>query len=884
VVRSFTNSNWASDVGLASSGDTTWDDLVVGNSPVDVGLLDYNDADGDGLSKAWEQTYGLDDGDDGSTNPDNGPNGDPDMDGLTNIGEFDGTGIAGFSGGTNPIVADSDGDGLDDGSEVKTHGTDPTDRDMDDDGLNDGDEILTHLTDPKVLDTDGGGTGDFTEVAVGTVPAAGNSADDPESDGDLGLIGIEFFDSYGDGPLAGKNGGTGWDYDNHAGVESFVGHTTLTSDWDNIWGTTNILAGRLATRESGIKREFHGGSGDQAAAFGEITGAFRSDGSRNSDLLYVKFDVTRRAGASWGGCSLYDFWGEKMFIGVPGTQNAGAYTFGIEETGTDNRAFTPVAPAADQTYTIVAMLDFFNAEIKMWVDPVLALGEAANPAGATLLVSFSNMNGTALRFASGGSGQVEWDQIVVGTTWEALSVQPADGDNDGLPGDWETTNGLDDTDDGTTDPDNGPGGDKDKDGLTNLQEFNLGLAANNDDTDNDGLTDGIGESAAGTLPLNPDTDGDGLKDGDEVHGNNPAGHTSNPLVADTDGDGQLDGGEVLGSPSGATSDPDDATDTVGGPIGLIGCDGFFYDDGPVQDRTGGEGFDYENYFGNGPFIGHTGTTSDWDGDAVVAGGKLVTVDDSRADRDYNGPLEGAAEGADARWGAVNQEGDWNASVVYFKAEMTRRAGATASYIVSDDFGGWRMAFGVVDSGGSLQWGIEEFGVGINSTASGPALLDDQTYTVVGKLDFDGDLLSLWVDPDLAGPEAGNPAIVTRPYTNTNWSSGVRLNSKGPGATEWDNVVVANSWEHLRKVITEPAAEVELVANGYNAATGILNLAVNNLLPGDYHLRMSADGQTFVPFSPGIDFTETTSGSIEIPLDIVTNPMMLIQVFDGVSAP
>ena len=47
------------------------------------------DSDGDGLPDWWEDKYGLDPNDDGSVDPDNGPNGDPDDDGYTNDDEYD---------------------------------------------------------------------------------------------------------------------------------------------------------------------------------------------------------------------------------------------------------------------------------------------------------------------------------------------------------------------------------------------------------------------------------------------------------------------------------------------------------------------------------------------------------------------------------------------------------------------------------------------------------------------------------------------------------------------------------------------------------------------------------------------------------------------------
>lgn len=57
------------------------------------------DTDDDELPDGWEVEYGLDPLDDGSTNPDNGANGDPDGDGITNALEFEN--------GTNPTVADN---------------------------------------------------------------------------------------------------------------------------------------------------------------------------------------------------------------------------------------------------------------------------------------------------------------------------------------------------------------------------------------------------------------------------------------------------------------------------------------------------------------------------------------------------------------------------------------------------------------------------------------------------------------------------------------------------------------------------------------------------------------------------------------------------------
>ena len=74
------------------------------------------DTDGDGLNDKWEEEHGLDPTDNGSRDLNNSPNGDSDGDGLTNAQEL--------LLGTNLQDPDTDGDGVSDGIEVAA-GTDP---------------------------------------------------------------------------------------------------------------------------------------------------------------------------------------------------------------------------------------------------------------------------------------------------------------------------------------------------------------------------------------------------------------------------------------------------------------------------------------------------------------------------------------------------------------------------------------------------------------------------------------------------------------------------------------------------------------------------------------------------------------------------------------
>lgn len=67
---------------------------------------------------------------------------------------------------TNPMLWDTDGDGLGDGDEIYIHFTNPLDIDTDDDRLTDEEEVNTYGTDPCDADTDDDGFTDGEEILV----------------------------------------------------------------------------------------------------------------------------------------------------------------------------------------------------------------------------------------------------------------------------------------------------------------------------------------------------------------------------------------------------------------------------------------------------------------------------------------------------------------------------------------------------------------------------------------------------------------------------------------------------------------------------------------------------------------------------------------------
>lgn len=159
-------------------------------------LIDPTDTDEDGLPDAWEMEHNLDHLDDGTTDPVNGPMGDPDDDGLDNLGEF--------QNGTDPRDADSDDDMLNDGPEVAGAGarppTDPNNPDTDFDTLTDFVETNTGIfagasdtgSNPRSADTDMDGAADPDEVRRGTDPSDAMSGNNLALNKTIG-----FFDAAG---------------------------------------------------------------------------------------------------------------------------------------------------------------------------------------------------------------------------------------------------------------------------------------------------------------------------------------------------------------------------------------------------------------------------------------------------------------------------------------------------------------------------------------------------------------------------------------------------------------------------------------------------------------------------------------------------------------
>ena len=108
-----------------------------------------------------------------------------------------------------------------------------------------------------------------------------------------------------------------------------------------------------------------------------------------------------------------------------------------------------------------------------------------------------------------------------------------DTDKDGIPDNIEVDLTLNPNDA------NDANEDRDLDGLTNIEEFNIGTHIQMSDSDFDGLNDGDEVKVHQTNPLLFDSDNDGLNDKAEI-----TFYLTQPLQADSDNDSLIDGDEV----------------------------------------------------------------------------------------------------------------------------------------------------------------------------------------------------------------------------------------------------------------------------------------------------------------------------------------------------
>ncbi|MCC2617235.1 M4 family metallopeptidase [Aestuariibacter halophilus] len=399
---------------------------------------------------------------------------------------------------------DLDNDGLTNLEEYLAN-TYPNDSDTDDDGLDDAAEINTHSTDPVDPDSDDDRLKDGDEVARGLNPLSDDTDNDQMDDG--------------------------WEID--YGLNPLVNDSDSDPDGDQ---RPNLTEYRQKTNPN-VPEVFDIEDNNSIAQAQSLTDFF---------TLGLSPDI---------GDKVSNTSQTIPHVSVIGTGDGSFDVYRVDVRKVPAKAIFDIDYGDRETEgavdTFLRILDSDGTIITSGDDANSNFGAGGSSSDVDAYVEY--------QFFTAGTYYIEVSQYLrnplpAGATYQlqvSLEHALSDADQDGMLDSWETSMGLDPTNPADAALDG------DRDGLSNLLEYQYFTDPRLADTDADSLTDGQEVNVHRTRPDKPDTDGDGVPDGIEVR------LGASPLSQDSDSDQMPDGWEYTYGLSLTTDDSGDDADNDG---------------------------------------------------------------------------------------------------------------------------------------------------------------------------------------------------------------------------------------------------------------------------------------------------------------------------------
>jgi len=528
----------------------------------------------------------------------------------------------------NSMVADSDGDLLDDLSE-EFYGTDKNSQDSDGDGLIDGMEVLGARSSPLIKDTDGDGLTDDVEYEIGFNTRLDDLNLDYDGDG---LKNYDEVFVYSTNPLSN-------DTDSDILLDNEEINTYGTDPTNNDTDSDGVI------------------DGEEVFTYGTSPVDKDSEDDGMDDGYEILYNLNPLINDSYGD------------IDSDGLLNIEEFTYNSNSSNVDTDNDTILDGEEVHTYGTLPTSDDTdgdtlkdNEEINIYgTDPTkndtdsdimwdgweiqYGLNPLINDGGGDLDSDGLSNADEFLYSTEPNNTDTDSDKLLDGEEVHTYGTDPKNMDSDDdLLTDYEevqiysTNPALNDTDSDLMDDyyevNNGlnplvndSSGDLDNDTLTNYEEFLLGTSPNNNDTDGDGMSDAFEYQYGLILTDNDsslDKDEDGLSNLDEFL------YNTDPTSNDTDGDGMFDGFEVQYNLNPILND------SAGDPDadGISNIDEMNYGSSPISSDTDGDLLtDPEEIFiyHSNPAIKDTDKDGIDDGDEVLKFGTSPTNEDTDGD-------------------------------------------------------------------------------------------------------------------------------------------------------------------------------------------------------------------------------------------------------------